>query len=135
MNSKYKAHTHTHNGPELKLKKGCVCVCVCVCVYAQSCLTLCEPMDFSRPDSSIHGIFPGKNIGMGFHFLLQEIFHIQGSNLRLLYLLHWWVDSLPQVPPRKPRDVERKGKNKKKNQRLRLKKLNKDMIMCFRGQD
>ena len=38
----------------------CVCVCVCVCVCArasaQSCLTLCEPVDRSPPDLSAHGI-------------------------------------------------------------------------------
>ena len=31
----------------------------------------------------------GKNIGVGGHFLLQEIFPTQGSNSRLLHLLHW----------------------------------------------
>ena len=35
---------------------------------------------------------PGKNIGVGCHFLLQGIFQTQGSNPRLL---HWQVDSLP----------------------------------------
>ena len=30
--------------------------------------------------------FPGKNIGVGYHFLLQGIFPIQGSNP---HLLHW----------------------------------------------
>ena len=35
----------------------CVCVCVCVCVLAaQSCPTLCDPVDCSPPDSSVHGI-------------------------------------------------------------------------------
>ena len=40
-----------------------MCVCVCVCmgahthVHAQSCLTLCNTMDSSPPDSSVHGIF------------------------------------------------------------------------------
>ena len=40
---------------------------------AQSCLTLCNPMDYSLPGSSIHGIFPGKSTGcqVGCHFLLQ----------------------------------------------------------------
>ena len=28
----------------------------CVCLYAQSCLTLCYPMDCSPPGSSVHGI-------------------------------------------------------------------------------
>ena len=39
--------------------------------------------------------FPGKNNGVGCHFLLQGIFLDQGSNLHLLYLLHWQTDSLP----------------------------------------
>ena len=39
--------------------------------------------------------FPGKNTGVGCHFLLQGIFPTQGSNPRLLYLLHWQADSLP----------------------------------------
>ena len=33
--------------------------------------------------------FPGKNIRVGCHFLLQGIFPTQGSNLCLLRLLHW----------------------------------------------
>ena len=32
--------------------------------------------------------FPGKNTGMGCHFLLQQIFLTQGSDLHLLCLLH-----------------------------------------------
>ena len=39
--------------------------------------------------------FPGKNTGVGYHFLLQGIFLTQGLNLHLLSLLHWQVDSLP----------------------------------------
>ena len=46
--------------------------------------------------------FPGKNIGVGCHFLLQRIFLTQGSNPHLLCLLHWQVDSLPLALPRKP---------------------------------
>ena len=34
----------------------------------------------------------GKNTGVGCHFLLQEIFPTQGSNQRLLCLLHWKED-------------------------------------------
>ena len=57
----------------------------------------CNPLG-----SSVHGIFPGKNTGVGCHFLLQGIFPTQGSNLCLLRLLHWQADSLPLVPPEKP---------------------------------
>ena len=45
--------------------------------------------------------FPGKNTGVDCHFLLQEIFLIQGSNLWLLCLLLWQVDSQPLAPPGK----------------------------------
>ena len=38
---------------------------------------------------------PGKNTGVGCHFLLQEIFPTQGSNPNLLCPLHGQVDSLP----------------------------------------
>ena len=37
--------------------------------------------------------FPGKNTGVGCHFLLQEIFLTQGSNPSLLCLLLWQVGS------------------------------------------
>ena len=62
----------------------------CCCSVAKSCLTLCDPMDqlarFLCPWD-----FPGKNSGVGCHFLLQGFFLTQGSNLRLL---HWQADSL-----------------------------------------
>ena len=52
----------------------------CCCLVAQSCLTLCNPMDYSPPGSSVHGDSPGKNTGVGCHALLQGIFPTQGSN-------------------------------------------------------
>ena len=61
----------------------------------QPCPTLCDPMDCSPVGSSVHGIFPGENTGMGSHFLLQGIFLTQDLNLHLLCLLHWQADSLP----------------------------------------
>ena len=39
------------------------------------------------------------NTGVGCHFLLQGILLIQGSNLCLLCLLHWQVDSVSLAPP------------------------------------
>ena len=41
--------------------------------------------------------FPGKNTGVGFHFLFQGIFLTQGLKLCLLRSLHWQGDSLPQA--------------------------------------
>ena len=60
----------------------------------QSCPALCDPLDCSPPGSCSWD-FPGKNTGVGCHFLLQEIFLTQGSDSHLLHLLHWQVDSLP----------------------------------------
>ena len=37
----------------------------------QSCLTLCDPIDGSPPGSPRPWDSPGKNTGMGCHFLLQ----------------------------------------------------------------
>ena len=38
-------------------------------LVTQSCLTLCDPMDCSLLGSSAHGVLPGKNTGVGCHFL------------------------------------------------------------------
>ena len=38
--------------PQIQGRKIHVCLCVC----GQLCLTLCDPMDYSLPDSSVHGI-------------------------------------------------------------------------------
>ena len=46
--------------------------------------------------------FPGKNTGVGSHFLLQGIFPTQGLNLHLQRLLHWQADSFTTEPPGKP---------------------------------
>ena len=37
-----------------------VVVCVRVCARAQLCPTLCNPLDWSPPGSSIHGIFQAR---------------------------------------------------------------------------
>ena len=38
------------------------------CSITQSCPTLCDLMECSPPGSSIHGISPGKNTGVGWPF-------------------------------------------------------------------
>jgi len=60
--------------------------CMHACYVASVVPTLCDPMDCSLPDSSVHGMdSPGKHTGVGCHALLQGIFLTQGPNL---YLLH-----------------------------------------------
>ena len=51
-----------------------------LCLVTQLCLTLCDPMDYSPPGSSLHGHSPSKNSGVGCHALLQGIFPTQGLN-------------------------------------------------------
>ena len=52
---------------------------------------------------------PGKNTGVGCHYLFQGIFLTQGSKLHLLRLLHWQAGSSPLVPPGKPHKKWYKG--------------------------
>ena len=69
-------------------------------IVIPSCLTLCDPMDCMQSATLLcPGCFPGKNSGVGCHFLLQGIFPAQGLNLPLL---HWQVDSLLSKPTGKP---------------------------------
>ena len=58
-------------------------LCTVLCLVAQLCLTLCDPVDYSPPGSSVHEDSPRKNTGVGCHALLQGIFPTQGSNLGL----------------------------------------------------
>ena len=55
-------------------------------------------MDCSLPGSSVHGVSPGKNTGLGCHALLQGIFH-PGIKPRFPTLQ---MDSLLPEPPKKP---------------------------------
>ena len=63
------------------------------------CPTLCIPMDRQTPhpwDS------PGKNTGVGCHFLLQQ----PRDQTHLLGLMHWQVDSLPLSHQGSPNALE-----------------------------
>ena len=59
--------------------------CCCCCFVSKSCPVLCDLMDYS---------LPGKNTGVGWHFLLHGIFPNQGSNPCLLHcwqILYRWA--------------------------------------------
>ena len=49
----------------------------CAVLSCQSCPTVCDPMDYSPPGSSVYADSPGKNTGIGWHALLQGIFPTQ----------------------------------------------------------
>ena len=79
-------------------------ICAVVCLVAQSCPTLCDPMDHSLPSSSVPGDSPGKNTGVGGLSLLQGIFLTQELN-RDLWHCRWIVYQLSYqaLVPRLPR--------------------------------
>ena len=52
---------------------------------AQSCPTLCNPIDCTPPGSSVHGILQARMLEWGSHSLLQGIFLTQGLNPGLLH--------------------------------------------------
>ena len=63
---------------------------------AQSCLTLCDPMDCSLPGSSVHGIFPGNSTGVGCHCLLRGLsVQFSGSVVTLCDPMNCSTPSLP----------------------------------------
>ena len=59
----------------------------------QLCLTLCDPMDHSWPDSSIHGILQARILEWVALSFSRGSFPTQRSNLSLLNFLHWQVGS------------------------------------------
>ena len=75
----------------------------CCCLVAKSRPTLCGPMDRNPPGSSVHGICPGKNTGVGCHFFQQGIFPTQGSNSCLLCVPCIAGGPLTAEPPGKPK--------------------------------
>ena len=66
-------------------------------LVTQSCLTLCHPIDYSLPGSSVHGILQARMLD---HFLLQGMFSTQGSNPGLIH-----CRQLPSESPGKPLGV------------------------------
>ena len=72
-------------------------------LVAQSCLTLCDPMDCNPPGSAVLGDSPGRNTAVGSHAHLQGIFPIYGLNpglphcRRILYQLSHWGSSLLNI--------------------------------------
>ena len=88
------------------LEQGCVCLSLnCVltlCNSKEPTRLLCPwgfPMDCGPPGFSVHGDFPGKNTGVGCHFLLQGNLPDPGIEPGSPALQ---ADSSPSEPPEKP---------------------------------
>ena len=65
-----------------------------VCPRAQSCPTLCDPIDCGPPGSSVHGILQARILERVAISFSWGIFPAQGWNRHLLRLWHWQVNSL-----------------------------------------
>ena len=74
---------------------------------AQSCLTLCDPVDCSLPGSSLHGILHARILKWVAISFSRGIFPSQGSNLdllhcrQILYQLSYQGSSIESVMPSK----------------------------------
>ena len=81
------------------LSLNIMCFCLsCVCAkLLQSCLTLCSPMDYSPPDSSVHGILQVRIL----EWIAVPSSRGSAQPLSLTSLLHCHVGSLPLAPPGK----------------------------------
>ena len=62
------------------------------CLVTKSCLTLLPPHKLQPARLLCPWDFPGKNTGVGCHFLFQENLPNPGWNL---HLMNWQADSLP----------------------------------------
>ena len=79
-----------------------------LCLVTQLCPALCNPIDCDAPGSSVYGVSPGKNTGVGCHSLFQGIFPTQRPNpglpdCRRIVLFVCVFVFLPSEPPRKPK--------------------------------
>ena len=64
-------------------------ICVCVCDTHSAIAHSATPRTGARQAPSVYGDSPGKNTGVGCHFLLHGIFPTQGSNPGLPH--HRWI--------------------------------------------
>ena len=93
-------------------------ICYCCCLIAKSCLTLSLPNGLQPVRILCRWDFPGKNTGMGCHFLLQ------GSNSHLLHQsiggqvgLYHWATRETLTPIRMTTERRKKKKTEKKSQK------------------
>ena len=53
---------------------------LCVRMHAQWCLTLCDPMDWSWPGSSVHGIFQARQLEwVAVSYCMSHILEVGGK--------------------------------------------------------
>ena len=73
----------------------CAHACAVLCSVAQSCLTLCDPMDCSPPGSSVHEILQARILEWVAKPFSRESSWLRDWSQVSCRLLYWQVDSLP----------------------------------------
>ena len=89
-----------HSSPYMCIGIRVLSSTLCCCLVAKSCLTPCDPMNYSLPGSCPWD-FRGKNMGVSCHFLLQGIFPTWGLNIGRWLLYRWTIRETPVTPFRK----------------------------------
>ena len=73
----------------------------CCCLLTKMCATLCNPMDYALPGSSVHGM-SRQEYWSGLPFPSPGDLPDPGIGSDPCFL-HWQVNSLPTEPPGKPK--------------------------------
>ena len=81
------------------LRKKSAIFVLCCCLVAKSCLTILQPYGLHPARRLCPWDFPGKNTGVGCHFLLWGIFPTQGLNPCLLHRRASLATQLVKNPP------------------------------------
>ena len=76
--------------------------CSTACMCAQSCATLCGPMDCTPPGSSVHEIFQTRILEWVAISSSRGSFQLR-DRTHISCLLHWQVHSLLPASPGKPK--------------------------------
>ena len=88
-----------HHAPALPLR---ICQSqVLGALGAQSCLTLCDPMDCSPPGSSVHGISQARILQWVAISSFRESSRPRDQSRVSCISPHWQANSLPLAPPGK----------------------------------
>ena len=77
------------SGKNIRCQTFALTVLSCCCSVAQSCLTLCDPMDCSPPGSSIHGVFQVRVLEWGAIALaIDKLCFLNSKNENLILIVH-----------------------------------------------
>ena len=95
-------HSHEIKIHLLLARKLMTKLCLsCYAMLSQSCLTLCDPMNCSPPDFSVHGDSPSKNTGVGCYASSRR----SSQSRDQTQVSHNASRSLPSEPPGKPMSI------------------------------